>query len=77
LALTDETLYEKAKLLANHGRKEKYVHQTEGYNYRLDTLQAAILDVKLRHLPEWTEQRINIANTYHSLLKNLQSPYRK
>ncbi|HQM36170.1 MAG TPA: DegT/DnrJ/EryC1/StrS family aminotransferase [Candidatus Marinimicrobia bacterium] len=71
LGTNDETLYEKAKLLANHGRKEKYIHQTEGYNYRLDTLQAAILDVKLRHLPEWTEQRINIAKTYHSLLKNL------
>ncbi|MFA5728846.1 MAG: DegT/DnrJ/EryC1/StrS family aminotransferase [Candidatus Neomarinimicrobiota bacterium] len=71
LGTNNEALYEKAKLLANHGREEKYIHRTEGYNYRLDTLQAAILDVKLRYLPRWTDQRINIAKKYRSLLNHL------
>ncbi len=71
LGTNDAALYERARLLANHGRQEKYIHQIEGYNYRLDSLQAAILDVKLRYLLQWTDQRINIAKKYWSLLNHL------
>jgi dTDP-4-amino-4,6-dideoxygalactose transaminase len=50
-------LAEKLRLLMNHGRTTKYEHTIEGYNYRLDALQAAILDVKLTHLLKWTDLR--------------------
>jgi len=71
LMTNDAQLAERAALLANHGRREKYVHLIEGYNYRLDTLQAAVLNVKLRYLPQWTRQRIENARLYHDLLCNL------
>ncbi|MFH1101848.1 MAG: DegT/DnrJ/EryC1/StrS family aminotransferase [Methanobacteriota archaeon] len=45
------------RLLMNHGRSTKYEHLMEGYNYRLDTLQAAVLNAKLPHLQKWTDQR--------------------
>jgi dTDP-4-amino-4,6-dideoxygalactose transaminase len=66
-------------MLANHGRLKKYEHEMEGYNSRLDTLQAAILLVKLRHLKEWTERRQHIASRYTLLLstaKEIVTPTR-
>ncbi|HBC93998.1 MAG TPA: hypothetical protein DCZ10_14155 [Pelotomaculum sp.] len=54
--------------LANHGRDGKYIHLVEGYNCRLDTLQAAVLRVKLRYLEEWTEKRIENAKYYSERL---------
>ncbi len=65
-----DELAEKLRLLVNHGRVTKYEHQIEGYNYRLDALQAAILSVKLSHLSTWTEQRRKHAQFYD---KNLPS----
>lgn len=59
-----DELAEKLRLLMNHGRKTKYEHTIEGYNYRLDALQAAILDVKLAHLPKWTDLRREHARFY-------------
>ena len=50
IVTNDEKLAEKARMFANHGRKEKYNHEFEGINSRLDGLQAAILDVKLKYL---------------------------
>jgi dTDP-4-amino-4,6-dideoxygalactose transaminase len=47
----------KARMIANHGRIDKYDHEIEGVNSRLDGLQAAILMVKLQHLIQWTENR--------------------
>lgn len=64
---------EKVLLLRNHGRSEKYEHRMEGYNYRLDTLQAAILRVKLRHLEVWTEARRNHAAQYAEQLMGTPS----
>jgi dTDP-4-amino-4,6-dideoxygalactose transaminase len=60
----DAALAERCFMLANHGRKEKYNHEIEGRNSRLDGLQAAILSVKLRHLDDWIERRVAIAATY-------------
>jgi dTDP-4-amino-4,6-dideoxygalactose transaminase len=62
-------LAERARMIANHGRLDKYNHKLEGVNSRLDGLQAAILDVKLRHLPEWTEARRRNAQLYNEYLK--------
>ncbi len=64
---------EKVLMLRNHGRKKKYEHEMEGYNSRLDSLQAAILRVKLRHLDAWTEERIKRARYYEERLKNAPS----
>jgi len=59
-----DELAEKLRLLMNHGRTSKYEHTIEGYNYRLDGLQAAILDVKLTHLLQWTDLRREHARFY-------------
>jgi dTDP-4-amino-4,6-dideoxygalactose transaminase len=53
------------RALGDHGSKEKYHHQYEGWNYRLDAMQAAILDVKLKHLDKWTESRRAHAARYN------------
>jgi dTDP-4-amino-4,6-dideoxygalactose transaminase len=52
------------RALGDHGSKEKYHHQWEGWNYRLDAMQAAILDVKLKHLDKWTQARRSHAARY-------------
>jgi dTDP-4-amino-4,6-dideoxygalactose transaminase len=64
IVTTHEELAVKARMIANHGRIAKYDHEMEGVNSRLDGLQAAILGVKLRHLPEWTESRQRNAKLY-------------
>jgi dTDP-4-amino-4,6-dideoxygalactose transaminase len=63
-------LAKKAKMLANHGRIDKYDHEIEGVNSRMDGLQAAILGVKLKYLKEWTEKRRKNARLYKELLKD-------
>ena len=70
IATNDEVLANKVRMLANHGRMKKYEHEIEGYNSRLDTLQAAVLSVKLRHLRAWTEKRQQHAATYSRLLSS-------
>lgn len=64
---------EKARRYINHGRAkgEKYSHASIGSNFRMDTLQAAILGVKLKYLERWTEQRRKNAALYTSLLKGM------
>jgi dTDP-4-amino-4,6-dideoxygalactose transaminase len=64
----DEELIERIRMLANHGRLEKYTHKMEGVNSRLDGMQAAILRVKLRHLDEWNAKRRRIADAYREQL---------
>ena len=59
----------KVRMLANHGRIDKYDHEIEGVNSRLDGLQAAILAVKLKHLPTWSEQRRRNAQLYNQYLE--------
>jgi dTDP-4-amino-4,6-dideoxygalactose transaminase len=60
----DAALAEKIRTLSNHGRLTKYEHQVEGCNHRLDGMQAAVLRVKLRHLPAWNESRRKFAALY-------------
>ncbi|HEX6224083.1 MAG TPA: DegT/DnrJ/EryC1/StrS family aminotransferase [Chryseolinea sp.] len=60
----DEQLAGKIKMIANHGQKVKYHHDLIGVNSRLDTLQAAILNVKLKYLDEYTEKRRSVAAQY-------------
>jgi len=64
----DDELIERIRMIANHGRLEKYTHQMEGVNSRLDSLQAAILRVKLRKLDEWNEARRQHADAYREQL---------
>lgn len=72
----DASLSQKMKMLANHGRLDKYEHQVAGYNYRLDPLQAAILSVKLKHLDTWLEQRRAHVQCYNDLFgeSGVQTP---
>jgi dTDP-4-amino-4,6-dideoxygalactose transaminase len=67
----DDALAKNCKMFANHGALIKHQHQIEGINSRLDGLQAAILSAKLPFVKQWTEARINVANTYAKLLKDI------
>lgn len=67
----NDELARKVRMYANHGRIEKYNHEFEGFNSRLDGLQAAILDVKLEYLEPWIERRRTIAKIYDEGLKNI------
>ncbi len=71
IVTNNEVLAKKCKMIANHGRIEKYNHEFEGRNSRLDGLQAAILSVKLKHLDKWTDARIDVANYYLESLKDI------
>lgn len=64
ITTNDADLAKRCRMIANHGRTGKYDHQFEGRNSRLDTLQAAILSVKLPHLESWVRQRNVIADRY-------------
>ena len=64
----DAALAERMAMFARHGGLTKGDHQIEGINSRLDGLQAAVLSVKLPHLPAWTQRRQQIAATYDALL---------
>ena len=78
----DGALAKKMEMLANHGRTGKYEHETPGFNYRLDGIQAAVLSVKLRRLDEWLERRRARARLYNRLLEGCvvtprEMPYAK
>jgi dTDP-4-amino-4,6-dideoxygalactose transaminase len=64
----DGKIAQRLRMLSNHGRTKKYEHEIEGYNYRLDALQAVILSVKLRYLSRWTQQRRAHARFYDEQL---------
>lgn len=70
----DAQLAETIRCMANHGQLSKHNHNIIGRNSRLDTLQAAILRVKLRYVEKWTEQRIAVAARYNTTLKGLKLP---
>lgn len=66
----DELLAEKIRMIANHGQRKKYYHEIIGVNSRLDTLQAAILNVKLGHLTRYSVSRNEVADRYDQAFKN-------
>jgi len=68
---SDEKLYQKLKMIRNYGSPKKYYHDTIGYNSRLDTIQAAILGVKLKYLDDWNNKRLANAKLYNQKLKGL------
>lgn len=71
LVTNDDALAKKIRMLRDHGRTSKYEHELTGYGYRLDGIQGAILDAKLKHLPAWNEQRRAHADYYTELLANV------
>ncbi|RLE43897.1 erythromycin biosynthesis sensory transduction protein eryC1 [Candidatus Woesearchaeota archaeon] len=70
IVTNDEALAVYARMLANHGRVEKYDHEFEGVNSRMDGIQAAVLSVKLKYLDEWNEKRRLNAKCYTEQLKS-------
>lgn len=71
LMTDDDELAERIRMIANHGQRVKYHHDVLGCNSRLDTLQAAVLDVKLKHLDEYNEARYAAAQYYTGRLKDV------
>lgn len=67
----DPKVAQSVRMLRDHGRTKKYEHDVEGFNCRMDGLQAAILSVKLRHLRTWTERRQTLAALYSTLLAGI------
>jgi dTDP-4-amino-4,6-dideoxygalactose transaminase len=67
----DEQLAQSVRMLRNHGRQDKFIHQVEGYGERLDALQAAILSVKLKYIEKWIERRQWVARQYTEQLSGL------
>jgi dTDP-4-amino-4,6-dideoxygalactose transaminase len=63
----DEAMATQVRMIRDHGQAKKYYHSMEGYNGRLDSIQAGILRVKLRHLAGWTGQRREAASRYRDL----------
>ncbi len=68
ITTNDAGMAQRIKMLRDHGQATKYYHDIEGYNGRLDSIQAGWLSVKLRHLAEWNESRRTLAHRYHELL---------
>jgi dTDP-4-amino-4,6-dideoxygalactose transaminase len=67
----DRALAEKVSALRNHGSAQKYIHEHIGHNYRMEGFQAAILDVKLNYLEQWTQKRCQAADWYREYLSEV------
>lgn len=70
ITTNNSKVYNNVLMLRNYGQKKKYYHSMLGYNRRLDTLQSAILRVKLKYLSDWNEKRKQNAEYYNELFKN-------
>jgi dTDP-4-amino-4,6-dideoxygalactose transaminase len=68
ITTNDQAMAQRMKMIRDHGQAKKYYHDMEGYNGRLDAIQAGWLSVKLRHLAKWNESRRALAHRYHELL---------
>jgi dTDP-4-amino-4,6-dideoxygalactose transaminase len=71
VTVNDRDLAAKVKMLRDHGQAKKYFHDVEGYNGRLDAIQAGILQVKIGHLAKWNSQRRDRSAEYRRLLETL------
>jgi dTDP-4-amino-4,6-dideoxygalactose transaminase len=70
ITTNDEAMAQRMKMTRDHGQMKKYYHDMEGYNGRLDSIQAGWLSVKLRHLAKWNESRRELARRYHELFSD-------
>lgn len=73
VVINNDELAEKICMFRDHGQSKKYYHKMIGWNSRMDGLQGAVLNVKLKHLPDWTEARREKANAYKELLAGLDN----
>ncbi len=71
ITTNDDEIADIARMLRVHGAKERYCNLMLGYNSRLDAMQAAILQVKLRHIEQWNNKRRWVADTYNRLLADV------
>ena len=72
IVTNDDKLARSARMYSNHGRISKYDHEFEGINSRMDGIQGAVLGVKLKYLPHWTEKRRNAAAYYMEKLQVIE-----
>lgn len=70
LTTTSAKLDERTRMLRAHGMRRRYFHDEIGWNSRIDAIQAAVLEVKLRYLPKWNERRRSLANRYDELFRS-------
>jgi len=73
ITTNDQCIADKLRLLRNYGSVRKYIHEVRGTNSRLDSLQAAILNIKLDFLDAWNRQRFKAACRYADGLKNIEA----
>lgn len=79
ITTNDDDLAVKLKMIANHGQSKRYYHDIVGCNSRLDTIQAAVLEVKLKHLDEYIDARRKLADFYDEAFagqEKITTPYR-
>ena len=67
----DEEIARKIRMIRDHGQKQKYFHEIEGYNGRLDAIQAGVLRIKLKRLQDWNQARREHAAYYHRVLDGI------
>lgn len=72
LFTNDDALAAQIRVVANHGQTKQYVHDEVGVNSRLDTIQAAVLDIKLKHLDEYAASRRQVADRYDAAFANVE-----
>ena len=73
ITVNSSEVAERARMLCDHGRTQKYFHDFSGGNSRMDSVQAAVLNIKLKYLEKWIERRNEVAATYLELLRNVKS----
>lgn len=69
----DDEISDNLRMVANHGQKERYYHSVIGVNSRLDSIQAAILNIKLKHLDQYTANRQKVAKAYDDAFENVSA----
>ena len=72
LMTNNAALAERIRMIANHGQQKKYYHQMVGCNSRLDTIQAAVLNVKIKYLQQFLASRTKVGTFYMEALKNFK-----
>jgi len=71
LTTNDDSIAENARMFRDQGQSRKYYHDSYGHNYRMEAIQGAVLSVKLKYLPQWTERRRAVAAKYRDMLQDV------